>query len=133
MKNKAVAKFCKENHIQLLVVFGSCASGKIHPESDTDVALKFKRGKEIPKLKLIYKLDDLFDGKNIDLVILTADTDPVLLYEIFSGGKLLYEEYPGIFDKEKLRAWKLYIDTEKIRMMQRKYLKKFVRKIRNVA
>ncbi len=134
MKNKEVRSFCKENNIELLIVFGSQAStGKIHPASDIDVAVKFRQGAEISKLKLIYRLDDLFHGKNIDLVIFGADTDPLLLYEIFFNRRLLYEKYPDLFDKERLRAWKLYIDTEKLRLMQRKYLKEFVRKMRNVA
>jgi hypothetical protein len=75
----------------------------------------------------------LFDGKKIDLVILTADTDPLLLYEVFFNGMPLYEEDQGIFEKEKLRAWKLYIDTEKLRVMQKQYLKKFVEKASDVA
>lgn len=133
MKNKEVRSFCRENNIELLIVFGSQASGKIHPASDIDVAIKFRQEAEISKLKLIYKLNDLFSGKNIDLVIFGADTDPLLLYEIFFNGRLLYEKYPDLFDKERLRAWKLYIDTEKLRLMQRKYLKEFVRKMRNVA
>ncbi|MDP3296208.1 MAG: nucleotidyltransferase domain-containing protein [Thermodesulfovibrionia bacterium] len=133
MKNKEVRSFCRENNIELLIVFGSQASGKIHPSSDIDVAVKFRQGAEISKLKLIYKLNDLFSGRNIDLVILRTETDPLLLFEIFLNGRLLYEKYPDLFDKERLRAWKLYIDTEKLRLMQRKYLKEFVRKMRNVA
>jgi len=132
-ENKKIISFCRENNIELLIVFGSQAYGKIHPSSDIDVAVKFRQGKEISKLKLIYRLDDLFHGKNIDLVIFGADTDPLLLYKIFFNGRLLYEKYPDLFDKERLMAWKLYIDTEKLRLMQRKYLKEFVRKMRNVA
>jgi predicted nucleotidyltransferase len=120
-----IKDFCRENSIELFVLFGSGALGTIHAASDIDVAVKFRKGADISRLELIYRLDDLFDGKCIDLVILTADTDPLLLYEIFSQGRLLYEEHPGIFEREKLRAWKLYIDTEKLREMQKKYLKEF--------
>ncbi len=133
MKDTKIKRFCKENNIELLVVFGSCASGKTRPASDIDVAVKFSPGRIISKLNLIYKLDDLFNGKTIDLVVLTADTDSLLLYEIFFGGKPLYEEHSGIFYNEKLRAWKLYIDTERLRTMRKIYLKKFARKIKNVA
>jgi len=129
METEEIKRFCRENGIELFVLFGSCTLGKIHPASDIDVAVKFKKGTDISKLELIYRLDDLLDGKHIDLVILTADTDPLLLYEVFSHGKLLYEEHPGIFERGKLRAWKLYIDTEKIREMQRKYLKEFVERV----
>ena len=132
MEDKKLKSFCKKNNIELLVLFGSYVSGKVQPESDIDIAIKLKRSSEISKLDLIYKLDDLFNGKNIDLVNLTKDTDPLLLYEVFFSGKLLYEEYSGLFGKEKLKAWKLYIDSEKFRAVQRKYLKEFVERVYNV-
>lgn len=133
MKNREIRSFCEENNIELLILFGSHASGEIHPESDIDVAVKLRKGAEASKLELIYQLDSLLNGKDIDLVIFTNDTDPLLLYEIFLNGKLLYEERPGIFDAERLRAWKLYIDTERLRMLQKKYLKEFVERVSNVA
>lgn len=133
MKNEQIKSFCEKNNIELLIIFGSQASGKITPASDIDVAVKLRKGTEASKLELIYQLDSLLNGKDIDLVILTDDTDPLLLYEIFLNGKLLYEKSPGIFDAERLRAWKLYIDTERLRMLQKKYLKKFVERVSNVA
>jgi predicted nucleotidyltransferase len=133
MKDKEIQEFCKENKIELLILFGSHASEETHPKSDIDVAVKFKRGTEISKLELIYKLDDLFNGKSIDLVVLTTDTDPLLLYEIFFNGRPLYEKDSDIFEKEKLRAWKLYLDTGKLRVIQKQYLKKFAEKASDVA
>ncbi len=117
----------------MLVLFGSCASDKADAESDIDLAVKCRSGTEISKLKLIYELDDFFNGKRIDLVLLSADTDPLLLHEIFSNGRCLFERRKGLFDKEKLRAWKLYLDTDKLRRMNEKYLKDFVKKVGNVA
>ncbi|GER93156.1 hypothetical protein A45J_0889 [hot springs metagenome] len=37
------------------------------------------------------------NGGNIDIVILTPDTDPLLLYEIFLNGKLLCSSLPPPF------------------------------------
>jgi predicted nucleotidyltransferase len=128
MKSMKVKDFCEENKIQLMVLFGSHAADKLHPKSDIDLAIKFDRGMEVSKLELIYHLYDLFDGKDIDLVILTADIEPLLLYEIFSKGILLYEKNKGVFDRERLRAWKLYLDTKKLRIVQKKYLKEFAEK-----
>ncbi|HAK88118.1 MAG: hypothetical protein A2077_02905 [Nitrospirae bacterium GWC2_46_6] len=133
MESADIRRFCEENNIELLVLFGSHVSGETHPESDVDVAVKFGEKAEVSKLELIYRLDNILDGKNIDLVILTSDTAPLLLYEIFFNGRPLYERITGIFDAEKLRAWKLYIDTKKLRAMQKKYLKEFTERISNVA
>ncbi|MBI4849168.1 MAG: nucleotidyltransferase domain-containing protein [Nitrospirae bacterium] len=91
MKPKGIGKFCRENNIELLVLFGSGATETTHAGSDIDLAVLLKRGSRISKLRLIGGLDELFNGKNIDLVVLTIDTDPLLLYEIFSHGKPLYE------------------------------------------
>ena len=136
MENAEIKRFCEENDIELLILFGSHVSGKTHPESDVDVAVKFVKsieGTEISKLELICRLNDILDGKNIDLVVLTSDTEPLLLYEIFFNGRPLYERFPGIFDDGRLRAWKLYIDTEKLRAMQKKYLREFAERISHVA
>lgn len=128
MKTRGIKSFCKESGIELLVLFGSSASDKAGTAHDVDLAVKFKEGRRISKLQLIYKLDDFFVGKNIDLVMLTVDTDPLLLYEIFMKGICLFERKNFIFEKDKLRAWKLYLDTEHIRNMRSKYLKDFVNK-----
>ena len=133
MKIRGIKGFCKDNKIELLVLFGSGCTGKTHSASDIDIAVKCKHGIRVSKLKLIYKLDDFFSGKSIDLVVLTPDTDPLLLYEIFCRGTSVYESRKGLFEKEKLRAWKLYLDTEKIRKMNEKYLKNYVKKVSDVA
>lgn len=133
MKIRGIKGFCRNNDIQLLVMFGSGSTGATHPESDIDMAVKREHGTRISKLKLMYQLDDFFSGKHIDLVVLTPDTDPLLLYEIFCKGKPVYESKKGLFEKEKLRAWKLYLDTGHIRRMNEKYLKNFVKKVSHVT
>lgn len=133
MDTGEIAAFCKKSNVELLVLFGSQAGGKIRTGSDVDLAVKMQRGVEFSKLDLIYNLGGLFEGKEIDLVVLTRDTDPVLLNEIFSRGKSLYEERAGTFEEEKLRAWKLYLDTEKLRVMQKEYLKRFAEKLGDVS
>ncbi|HET6513710.1 MAG TPA: nucleotidyltransferase domain-containing protein, partial [Thermodesulfovibrionales bacterium] len=133
MRDPEIGRFCEESGIDLLVLFGSSAGGRLHPASDLDVAVKLRTGATVSKLELIGGLGDLFEGKEIDLVVLTRDTDPLLLYEIFSRGKPLYEGHSGVFDREKLRAWKLYLDTEGIRLKLRNYLKEFAEKFGHVA
>ena len=115
MKIRGIKGFCRANNIELLILFGSGVTGKTHPSSDIDIAVKLKKGVGIQKLELIYKLDDVFNGKSIDLVVLGPDTDPLLLHEIFFNGTPVYEKKDGMYKQDKLRSWKLYLDTEKIR------------------
>lgn len=133
MKIRGIKNFCKANNIDMLILFGSSAGDKPESSRDIDLAVKLKEGAHISKLDLIYKLDDFFTGKKIDLVLLTADTPPLLLYEVFMKGVCLFEKRKHLFEKDKLRAWKLYLDTEKIRDMRGSYLKGFVRKVSHVA
>ena len=44
-----------------------------------------------------------------------------------------YEAEPEVFANEKLRAWKIYLDTEPIRRMQAEYLRKLKEKSEDVA
>jgi len=133
MKIRGIKSFCKTNGIALLVLFGSSTKTKTGHANDLDIAVKFKQGQEVSKLKLIYKLDDLFNGNKIDLVLLTTDTPPLLLHEIFHKGECLFEFKKDIFLMEKLRAWKLYLDTEKILSMRSKYLKDFPARIKELS
>lgn len=133
MNDDAIRAFCVERGIELMVLFGSVAGMTERPGSDIDLAVKMKRGLSMAKLELIYHLGALFADREVDLVVLSIDTDPVLLFEIFSSGKPLYEEKPGVFDSERLRAYKLYYDTEKLRGIQAEYLRKFSNGGRNVA
>jgi len=133
MKGGDISEFCRGSGIDLLVLFGSRASGETRPGSDRDVAVKLRKGLETRKLDLIGRLTDFFGEGEIDLVVLTRDTDPLLLFEIFSSGLLLYEAVPDLFDNEKLRAWKLYLDTEKLRRRRKEYLREFVERSKDVA
>jgi predicted nucleotidyltransferase len=133
MKIRGIKSFCKKNHIEILVLFGSASTGETHHLSDIDIAVKYKRGVKASKLKLIYDLDDFFYGKSIDVVVVTPDTDPLLLHEIFSKGTPLYQSRKGLFEEEQLRAWKLYLDTGAIQKMNAKYLIKYMKKVRHVA
>ncbi len=85
MKTRGIKKYCKENGIELLVLFGSSADSKSENPHDTDLAVKLTNSNKISKLQLIYGLDDFAEGSSIDLVLLTADTTPLLLHEIFSS------------------------------------------------
>ena len=133
MEKGEIEKFCRDNQIDLLIVFGSQAKKSTRTGSDFDLAIKPSKECAIDKLHLIYQLGELFKSDIVDIVILTSDMDAVLLKEIFIEGKLLYESISGLFEKEKLRAWKIYLDTEKWRSYQKEYLKKFVKKAKDVV
>lgn len=131
LKIKQINEFCHQNKIALFIIFGSYAKAKTHAMSDIDIALNFQdRNAQIDKLQLIFELEGIFD-QQVDLVVLTPFTDPVLLFEIFTNGKPIFEKEPFLFEEHKLIAWKKYLDTEKFRGMQHQYIKNYVRKLEN--
>lgn len=107
--------WCQARDIDLMILFGSRATGKMHTGSDTDIAL-FSRTKHLRDIhvRLYGEMEDLM-REEIDVVILDRDADPVLLREVYQKGQCLYESRPGLFLEQKIRAYKVFEDTEPLR------------------
>lgn len=119
--------------IRLVVLFGSWANGRGHAQSDVDLAVQMNLGTSPDVLQLIFDLQGIFFERQIDLVILTPWTSPLLLHEIFFKGRPLYEANAGVFRSERLRAWKLYQDTAPLRRLQERSLNARVKRLRDVS
>ena len=120
-----IRKFCKKNQVLLFVIFGSHARGMNSSASDTDIALVLENNHSTAnKLKIIFELEGIFPGQ-VDLVIVDPNTDPLLQFEIFRNGVSLFEGKSNLFEEYKLRAWKFYQDTKKIRDLKQIYVKNY--------
>jgi len=124
---------CHRYDIELLILFGSAAFETCHAGSDVDLAVKPAINKQISKLHLIQDLEAIFQDRQIDLTVLTKYTDPLLLFEIFSNGRLLFESVAGIFEKNRLKAWHLYLDSMPLRQLEKSYNKERVRVLGDVT
>ena len=124
--------FCNEAGIALLILFGSRATGFAAASSDLDLAVQLRRDCQRSKLDLIYDLETIFHPERVDLVVLTPNTSPLLRYEVFFKGRLVFEETEGLFECGKLYAWKLYLDTAHLREQELEYLKQFAKRMRHV-
>lgn len=127
-----IERYCRGAGIELLIVFGSHASGKVRPGSDVDLAVQPMRGVAIDKLRLIFDLGEIFSPHEVDVVILSPLTSPLLLREVFFNGRLLFEAGPGRFKKGRMRAWKLYVDTAPLRQRQKEALARSVQRRHHV-
>ncbi len=132
-RTAALGTLCERMGIDLLIVFGSLVKGRLHPHSDVDLAVQMPHGVQASKLDLIFELGGIFDPLPVDLVVLTRDTDPLLLKEIFFHGQPVYEKTNGLFLHGKLRAWKLYLDTAPIRQRQKTYIREFLKRHAHVS
>ena len=118
---REIRSICRRNRVDLLILFGSAGTQTAHARSDVDLALQPEPGATVSKLHLIAALEPLFDNRPVDLTVISKNTDPLLLYEIFSNGRLLYECTDGLFEKGRLRAWHLYLDTRSLRQYEKAY------------
>lgn len=113
-------KFAKKYKLSLIVLFGSMADGKIHAESDVDLA--YVRHKELSlkdELNLRADLMKIFH-KEIDLVFLPK-ASPLLLHEIAVKGRLMYGKKRD-FNEMKINGIKKFIDFEPYFRLREKML-----------
>ena len=128
LKSK-IAPLAEKYNLKLIVLFGSRVSGRIHQESDYDVAyLSDKEFSSEEESRFILELMPILrvaDERLMNLVDMKT-ASPLLLYSITHKGQLLFEKEPWTFFKLKLRAWKMFLDTQLFRDNCFKIVKKRV-------
>lgn len=104
--------------LKLVVLFGSRVSGRVHEESDYDVAYLSEK-----ELSLEEETDFMYDlmpvlrvqDERLMNIINAGTAGPLLLYSITSNGQVLFEREAGSFLRLKLHAWRVFIDTQLFR------------------
>jgi predicted nucleotidyltransferase len=126
-----VATWCRRQPVRLCVLFGSQATGKTHPNSDVDLAVW--PGDALPtatRLRWLRELQDLLD-KEVSLVIVSPDLDPVLGFEIVRSGRLVFEQTPGTWHEYRLHLWHAYNDSLPFRRAAQQSLRRFAEQVKN--
>lgn len=109
--------------LQLVIVFGSVVSGKVHQKSDIDLAFLFDKPVDI--IGLTNRVISLLRSDNIDVVDLMR-ASPLLSFSIVRNGELLHEKMEGNFNTFCSLAFRRYADTKKLRDAQAQMIKQFV-------
>ncbi len=98
--------------LRLIVLFGSQAKGQTHPGSDVDVAIWMELSLSAEdRLALWGALTRLFEAE-VDLTTLNR-SEPLLLYQVASTGRLLYESEEWAWENLKSYAYRCYWDSTK--------------------
>lgn len=114
----------RESGISLLVTFGSRTEGKERPKSDLDVGVCYQPGAGRDLLDTISIVTEAVSGVDTELDIVDLDrADPLLLFEVASRGRPVFESEPGSFEEFRIRAIKRYYDTAWIRRLERDVLR----------
>jgi len=124
-------------YLEMLVLFGSRATGKTHTNSDWDFAALYDeelresycKDKAFAWFEVPILISQVFDlnSDKIDVVELNHCT-PLLCYHVARDGKLLYEKQPREFINFQRQAWKIYADTAKFRKAQRQSIELWLQK-----
>jgi predicted nucleotidyltransferase len=121
----------KRREIQAAYIFGSVASGRTRPDSDVDVAVllnpkSLRLGSLDYRLELAAEISSALGRSDVDLIILN-EAPPVLAHQVLSKGRLVFERSASVRVEFQVRTVNLYLDTEPMRALYRRYLKRRIR------
>lgn len=123
-------KIAQKYNLELILLFGSQVDGRVHSDSDVDIAVLPRGNKDFGFEKyssLISNIGEVFAGKKIDIVFINR-ANPLLLKKISDNVQLLFGS-PQKFIEFRLKSFKYFQDylpyfhLEEIGV--RKYLQKF--------
>lgn len=123
IRNRLVPIF-KDEGLKLVLLFGSAVLGKIHKQSDIDLAFLFDKPVDI--LSLTNRVIRLLHADNVDVVDLRR-AGPLLKFSVVKNGRLLYERQPGMFNEFYSLAFRMYVDSKKLRDAQEIAMRHFLK------
>lgn len=120
-------KLCRKYNLSLVVLHGSYAKKVALKRSDVDIGLLGE-----PRILKKRYLDILQDfssifGDKFDPVFLNG-AESMITYHVAIHGTPLYERTKGLFNMFKLAAIARYLDTKKLRILEKQYLKSAIQK-----
>jgi predicted nucleotidyltransferase len=109
--------------LELLVLFGSAATGRARPSSDLDLAVFCEGPADLDALYVA--LAPRFRTDRLDLVDLRR-ISPLLAFQIARAGLVLFERSAGLFRQFQSLASRRYADTRRLREAQRRAIQVFL-------
>lgn len=124
-KQEEIAKIAKNYDLDMVVLFGSQATGRTHPKSDIDIGYTSQMRLELDtRFKIETEISVLLHRGDIEFVDLRR-ISPVMKQIIADEGILLYEIRPGTFEAFCMYAFKLYVETKPLRELRYLSLRNF--------
>ena len=113
----------KDEDLKLVLVFGSIVSDRVHKKSDIDLAFLYDRPVDI--LTLTNRVIRHIHTDYVDVIDL-KHASPLLRFFAAKNGRILYERSPGVFNEFYSLAFRMYVDTKKLRDAQAKRIRHFL-------
>jgi len=109
--------------LEMLVLFGSAATGRARGRSDVDVAVRCAGPADLDAIYLA--LAPRLRTARLYLVDVRL-AGPLLAFDVARRGVLLYERHPGAFREFQSLASRRYCDTAGLRLAQRRAIQVFL-------
>ena len=109
--------------LELLVLFGSVATGRARPRSDLDLAVSCDGRADLDAIYMA--LAGRLRTDRLDLVDLRR-AGPLLAFQIARTGLVLFERSVGVFRQFQSLASRRYADTHRLREAQRRAIQVFL-------
>ncbi|MCX8035684.1 MAG: nucleotidyltransferase domain-containing protein [Candidatus Sumerlaeia bacterium] len=106
--------------IELIILFGSLATGTHHSLSDIDLAFQVRHLDALTRGRILRETSEALETDAVDIVFLNDDLPYRLRYEIAWNGKPLFEARPGLLSDFKVLAWALWADFKPLADWQRR-------------
>ena len=122
-----ISQIAEKFKLDLMLLFGSFATGKARPESDIDIAVRCKNAKFdfMDYGRLCGDLEEVFGGKNkIDLSIINV-ADPFFLKKITENCRLLFGHERNLAEL-KIRAYKQYVDHREFLALEKEFVDNYI-------
>lgn len=124
-----IKELAEKYHLLLVALFGSRATGKVHSQSDFDLAFLAEISMSpmaIAKMEL--EFSERFKIKKLEMTSLNG-APPLLLAQVARKSILLYEQAPSLFSGFKIYALKRFMEAKKLFDLRERSLKKFLQKV----
>jgi hypothetical protein len=95
----------------------------MHKGSDIDLA--FLYSKPVDVVSLTNRVIRLLHRDTVDVVDLRS-ANPLLRFSVAQKSNPLYEKSPGVFNEFRSLAFRMYVDSKKLRDGQEKVIKDFL-------
>jgi len=122
IKGRLTPLFRKEG-LQLVLLFGSMAKGSVHGKSDIDLGFLFDEPVDV--LALTNEVVKLLHSDRVDVADLRR-ASPLLKFSAAKEGIVLYERSDALFNQFLSLAFRMYIDTKKLRDARRQMIRDFL-------
>ncbi len=127
---KLLRRVARKYGLDLVVLFGSHASRRARAGSDVDIAVRRRPGRAHAnslKLELAGAMEQVFPERaEVDVVFLN-EASSLLLFQVATTGRPLYERQPLLFWQFQSYAARRYDDDFKYRLRRDAYLQRRVK------